>query len=373
MQVASNTRGSRTRRVARFFVRTSRVLALTRGSAAKGLRLVRGCWLGRFRRTGSTFALTVLGAAVVAACGGGEKDADAVSCASPPPAPKAAGSDSGLRGRIVWASDRAGGNLDLFVMAADGAGVRQLTRTPANEALPIWSPDGTEIAFLSFQEELESLDADASPGQIKIMKADGSGVRELTAPEPQTGAVTWSPDGERIAFAAQGNIDVMRTDGTQRRRLEVPGDEDWPSWSPDGDLILVTSSGPGSEQLSTIAADGSSPKELSQKGSEGAWSPDGRSIAFASGRDGDPGARDPVNWNSEIYVTPRDGSHATRITRIPGNDHWPPAWSPDGKHIAFTSDGCKNNWEIFITDTRGSRVLNATHHRARDVFPSWHR
>lgn len=69
----------------------------------------------------------------------------------------------------------------------------------------------------------------------------------------------------------------------------------------------------------------------------------------------------------------RDGSRKTRITRIAGNDHWPPTWSPDGTHIAFTSDGCGDNSEILITDTRGSMLLKATHHPAHDLFPSWHR
>jgi Tol biopolymer transport system component len=279
-----------------------------------------------------------------------------------------------LSGRIVWASNRAGANLDLFVMKADGRGIHRLTETSANEALPVWSPDGKQIAFVSFSGDLASLDFDTSPAQINVMKADGSAVRPLTAPDPQTGAVTWAPDGDRLAFATHSHIDVMRSDGSHRRALrEVEGYEDWPSWSPDGDLILVTSSRSGSEELLTMRADGSSPKPLSQKGSEGTWSPDGRSIAFASDRDGEPHAENPRDWNEEIYVTPRDGARAKRVTRIAGNDHWPPAWSPDGAHIAFTADGCGENWEIFIADADGSRVLNATQHPARDVFPSWHR
>ena len=260
------------------------------------------------------------------------------------------------------------------MMAADGSSVRRLTRTSANETLPNWSPDGTEIAFLSFQDDLESLDADASPAEIKIMQADGSGVRTLTTPEPQTGAITWSPDAERVAFAAQGNTHVMRADGSQRHVwTDAEGDEDWPSWSPDGRLILVASSTPGPEQLSMIPADGSDPTPLQQLGSEGAWSPDGKSIAFVSDRDGEPDARDPVDWNAEIYVATADGSRVSRITQI-RNDHWPPAWSPDGTHLAFTSDGCKDNSEILITEaSETGRSWNATHHPARDLFPSWHR
>jgi Tol biopolymer transport system component len=317
--------------------------------------------------------MTTVGGIVASACGTDDGGGARVSCASPAPKPTEATFDA--KGQIVFSSDRAGGNLELFVMNADGSGVRRLTTTPASETVPVWSPDGTEIAFVSFEEDLGSLDADASPGQVKIMRADGSGMRTLTSPEPQTGALTWSPDGERIAFASRRNIDVMRADGTQRRVLaELQGDENWPSWSPDGDLILVTSSGLGPDHLSTIRADGSDSTPLPQRGFEGMWSPDGRSIAFASDRDGDPDARDPVDWNEEIYVTTADGSRVTRITRIPGNDHWPPAWSPDGTHIAFTSDGCTNKGEIFIADAGGTgKVWNASNNPAHDFFPSWHR
>jgi len=166
----------------------------------------------------------------------------------------------------------------------------------------------------------------------------------------------------------------MRADGADRHRLPNPdAGADWPSWSPDGKLILVTS-GSEPEQLWTIRPDGSAPTQLTQKGGgQGAWAPDGRRIAFASGRDGNHDAEDPADWNEEIYVMDRDGSNPTRVTRIAGNDHWPPTWSPHGTHIAFTSDGCETNSEILIADAMGSRVLNLTNHPSRDIFPSWHR
>jgi Tol biopolymer transport system component len=281
----------------------------------------------------------------------------------------------GATGRIVLSSNRAGGNLELFVMEADGSAVRRLTTTEASEVVPAWSPDGTQIAFASFADDFASLDPETSPGQVMVMRADGSAMQALTRPAPRTGAITWSPDGQWLAFEAEGDIDVMRPDGSQRRTLaDTQSVENWPSWSPDGDEILVTSSSPGPGRLATIRADGSDTARLQQLGYEAAWSPDGRRIAFVSARDGEPAAKDPVDWNEEIYVTTPDGADVTRITRIPGNDHWPPTWSPDGTHIAFTSDGCDNSGEIFVADARGTgRIWNVSKHPAHDFFPSWQR
>jgi Tol biopolymer transport system component len=93
--------------------------------------------------------------------------------------------------------------------------------------------------------------------------------------------------------------------------------------------------------------------------------------AHPDARNGDPESDDPLAWNEEIYVMNADGSDVTRLTHIPGNDHWPPTWSPDGRQITFTSDGCENNAEVFVVDADGSNLVNLSRNNALDAFPSW--
>jgi TolB protein len=61
------------------------------------------------------------------------------------------------------------------------------------------------------------------------------------------------------------------------------------------------------------------------------------------------------------------------LTNIPGNDHWPPTWSPDGTRIAFTSDGTKDNAdaEIYVMNSDGSGLTKLTDDPAYDSFPVW--
>ena len=90
-----------------------------------------------------------------------------------------------------------------------------------------------------------------------------------------------------------------------------------------------------------------------------AWSPDGRQIAFTSDRDDD----------DDIYVMDTDGTNVRRLTNLPGSD-WSPAWSPNGAQIAFTSDRDGDN-DIYIMDADGGNVRQLTNHPGDDLEPAW--
>lgn len=90
-----------------------------------------------------------------------------------------------------------------------------------------------------------------------------------------------------------------------------------------------------------------------------AWSPDGRRIAFVSDRDG----------QREVYVMNADGSEPRNLTNHPADD-WTPCWSPDGRQIAFASFR-EGNWEIHVMEADGSNVRRLTNDPAADYSPSW--
>jgi TolB protein len=90
-----------------------------------------------------------------------------------------------------------------------------------------------------------------------------------------------------------------------------------------------------------------------------AWSPDGRRIAFYSERDG----------NAEIYVMNADGTAVTRLTRTSADEGYP-AWSPDGRTLSFDSDR-DGNFDVFAMQADGSGVRPLTRHPARDVSATW--
>ncbi len=90
-----------------------------------------------------------------------------------------------------------------------------------------------------------------------------------------------------------------------------------------------------------------------------AWSPDGRRIAFSSDRDG----------HFEIYVMNADGSKVIRLTNTPGFSRQP-TWSPDNQRIAFASDK-DGNWEIYSMNADGSNINRLTNHWSYDWEPAW--
>lgn len=207
------------------------------------------------------------------------------------------------RRRIVFLSDRTG-PVDVYTMRADGSGRRRLTRSPARERDVAFSPDGRRIAFAT--------DRDGGEAEIYTMRADGRRKRRLTRTRRWVMDVhpRYSPDGRWIVFASNRagyfNLEVFRMrarDGGELKRLTrfgtngdgEPGDDAMPEYSPDGSRIAFVSDRGGSHQIWTMAADGSDLRQVTRHAGRSAyfprWSPDGRSLAYMTARDGDGAVR----------------------------------------------------------------------------------
>jgi TolB protein len=129
--------------------------------------------------------------------------------------------------RLVFSAPTAQSDGDLFVIDADGTGLRRLLATPGLEQPNAWSPDGKKILFTRYPSDRES--------DVYAMDADGTNVRRLTGAVRQDVGGTWSPDGSRIVFSSERlgrtHLFVMRANGAGQHAITTRGANDFdPSW-----------------------------------------------------------------------------------------------------------------------------------------------
>ena len=245
---------------------------------------------------------------------------------------------------------------DIFVANADGTDRRQLTSGPDTDFRPVWSPDGTAVAFESRRTDLTwAVIVASADGRLQVTLADGLS---------EIGGISWSPNGHRIAFGAP-TVSETRSDDPYDWRLYVAeadrpgvsllGAPDVsglaPSWSPDGTRIafkrVYPCCGAGGEvSLWVMDADGTNAVRLSKEkelySSAGGydafrnttWSPDGKRLAYLADGVPPPGDDPVVNDAYDVYVINADGSDEKNITESPEEEYWA-SWSPDGSRIAF--------------------------------------
>ena len=265
------------------------------------------------------------------------------------------------KGRIAFESEG-----DIFAIDSDGTNLTNLTNHLAHDSRPDWSSNGNQIAFVSNRHNFDGggvpkifvMDPDGNNQKILVDMGDG-GIR-LDDPE-------WSPHGGAIVFTTGKGIHIG---GNIKPVLLTRGAQ--PAWSILGQIAFVIGShitGNDSEDIYVMNPHGGDPVRITDHPRDEyhpAWSPDGRLIAYTTSR-----VKEHVA-NHEIFVMNADGTNQINIARHPGDDR-APTWSPDGRQIAFMSDRNESfNWEIYVMNVNGSNQRNITNNaNANDLYPSW--
>jgi len=273
------------------------------------------------------------------------------------------------RSRLTFDSDRDGERMkgtvqnrsikEIYISDYDGENQRRVTVGQTLNIAPRWSPDGRSIAYTSYRRGGANLFiSNIFQGTLdEVTKGDKVGENWLPA---------WSPDGTKLAFSStrDGNpeIYVVNRDGSGLRRItNNPGIDITPTWSPSGTQIAFTSDRSGSPQIYIVGADG---LNLSKKTSESycdrpTWSPAPfNEIAFSS-RSG-PGF--------DIHVLDLS-TGLTKVLTFGEGTNESPAFSPNGRHIVFTSTR-SGKTQVFTMARDGKDVRQITK-AGNNEKPDW--
>jgi dipeptidyl aminopeptidase/acylaminoacyl peptidase len=228
---------------------------------------------------------------------------------------------------------------DLWRVRYDGSARVQLTHTAdSSEWRPQWSPLGDALAFLSDR----AFDAEAEPTtQVWLMPHRGGEARRLTGLAQGVEDFVWSPDGKQLALIV---LDAEFPEGAEPPKTPPPIVIDRFQTKEDGRGYL----GARRTHLYLFDIDSGKLEQLTAGAHDEqlpAWSPDGKWIAYVTKRGADPDR----HLNFDIYlIAPKPGASERQLTTFAGSDldpYWEtrPSWSPDSRRIAYLQSG-EDRW-----------------------------
>ena len=254
----------------------------------------------------------------------------------------------------------------LLLSIEDGQRKALVSQPDLYVANPILSPDGTAIAYVQ--------GAGFLAGDIYVVAVSGGRARRVTSDGRSLNGLAWTADGKEIVFASnRGGLwrlwRVSSSGGTPQPVNGVGEGAGAPTISPRGnrlayvhssvDMNLWRTAGPGwaGRRPAATKVIASSRWDF-----EGAFSPDGRRIAFASDRSG----------SVELWTANSDGTNQAQLTSLKAADAGTPRWSPDGKTIAFDAR-LEGHGDIFVISAEGGTPRRLTTEPVENNVPAWSR
>lgn len=290
------------------------------------------------------------------------------------PAPVATALGGGT-GQIAFASTRSS-IPQLYLVNADGTDLKQLTIMEQGACQPSWSPDGSQLVFISpCLGRADFTETIYNESSLYIINADGTGLDQLTAAPGSDFEPAWSPDGSKIAFTSvRGgfrqiySLDIESREVTLLTNTTSAIESSQPSWSPDGTKIVYLVKRVGSYQVWTMNANGQEAVQVTRSGQDlwdylPTWSPDGRTVFFNQRR---PGAFRP--WlmqidSEDLTQEPRRLNFITPIEDV--------SVSADGYWLVFEGMDNEGNREIYFMTVAGSGRTRLTNDPKIDFDPAW--